>query len=460
MDRIENLIRGLDPVRAERESADSQTEIIAFPAEDGHQEYGSTMNTESSDSNNVGGVSDGSDAGDAFSDDRPVVVPLRRRRKTAVILAGAAAAAVVAGAVVVGGSLGADAPLPAATTDPTPSVEPTGEATADPSPSPEPTAEPSVEPSAEASGVPTGPPADEGCRVQDVDRVVEQGSDFMSLTPWTTNPEYYTVIACTDEWMSMDLSDEGYAVEAKDGGNAWFHIARRVDGQWLLDLDTYGAILRWDFALDDPDGRTPQEVMDQRFIDAGIPVELRPELVGEGPSGSEPLQTHQMTELGVVFDTRSDWKVVPASQGVDLVNTEGTKVANLQHSSASGLGGTCSQDPVPWQELGSVPVSVTVPGGAEVAARFTLRVFEGDPLLAAPSLIAADQPSFGESCMLYNVISGPETGLLALTTTFTLSPYERGSALEFNSTAEAEAYAASEEFAQLAAIADSITVTD
>ncbi|WP_299169972.1 hypothetical protein [uncultured Arthrobacter sp.] len=455
MDRIENLIRGLDPVRAERESADSQTEIITFPAEDGHQEYGPTMNTESSDSNHAGGTSDGSDAGDAFSDDRPVVVPLRRRRRTAVILAGAAAAAVVAGAVVVGGSLGADAPLPAATTDPTPSVEPTGEATADPSPSPEPTAEPSAEP----SGVPTGPPADEGCRVQDVDRVVEQGSDFMSLTPFAADPSHYQVVGCTDDWMAMEITDAGFEANPQDGGNAWYYVARRVDGQWLVETAGHSTLTKWEF-LPVVDGRTSQEMMDQQFIDVGIPVELRPELVGDGPSGSEPLQTHPLTELGVVFDTRSDWEVVPASQGVDLVNAEGTKVANLQHSSASGLGGVCSQDPVPWQELASVPVSVTVPGGAEVAARFTLRVFEGDPLLAAPSLIAADQPSSGESCMLYNVISGPETGLLALTTTFTLSPYERGSALEFNSMAEAEAYAASEEFAQLAAIADSITVTD
>lgn len=433
MDRIEKLIRSVDPLRADKGASDSPTEIIPTV-------IGTNPESES--------------AHEAFSDDNPVVVPLRRRRKTAaMVLAGAAAAAVVGGAVVVGGSLGAESPLPAASNEPTPSLTPTPSTPADPTPSVSPTAEET------AAGVPTGPPADEGCKPQDVDVIVEQGSDFMSTTPLTTNPEYYPVVGCTDNWMVMELTEEGYAANPRDGGNAWFYVAQRIEGQWLTNSDTYGTLLKWDTHVH-PAGLTPQELMDQRFIDAGIPVELRPELVGEGPTTSELRETHQLIDLGVVFETRGDWDVVPASQGVDIVNAEGEKVANLQHSNASGLGGTCSQEPVPWEELGGVPVSVTVPGGAEVDGRFALRVYDGDPLLAAPSLIAADQPTSGESCMLYNVMSGPGTGLLALTTTFALSPYERGSALEFGSIAEAEAYVLSNEFAQLAAIADSITVTE
>ncbi|NJC22021.1 hypothetical protein BJ994_001097 [Arthrobacter pigmenti] len=438
MDRIENLIRNLDPMRAEKESAGSPTENIP-PLLAGDETPESELDS------------------DAFSDDAPVVVPLRRRRTLAVSLAGAAAAAVVVGAVVVSGSLGAKSPLPAGTTDPVPSVEPSPSAEPTPSTAPSETAQPTT--TAEPTGVPTGPPVDVGCRAQDVDRVMEQGSDFMSLTPLTSNPEHYPVIGCTDDWMAMELTDEGYLAEAKDGGNAWFFIAKRVDGQWLVDIDTYGAVLKWDTHAH-PEGLTPKEVMDQRFIAAGIPVELRPALVGVGPSLSDLRRTHQFPELGVVFETRADWEVVPASQGVDLVNAAGQKVANLQHSSASGLGGACAQDPVPWEEVGAIPVSVTGSGGAEVDARFVLRVFEGDPVLAAPSLIGADQPSSGESCMLYNAISGPEMGLLSLSTSFMFSPYEQGNALEFDSVAEAEAYAQSEEFAQLAAIADSITVTD
>ncbi|WP_458116910.1 hypothetical protein [Arthrobacter sp. D2-10] len=453
MDRIENLIRGLDPVRAERESEDSPTEIIAFPADAGHREPGSDMFTEPISSGYHAVIDPEDDENDAFSDKRPVVVPLRRRRRMAAIVAGAAAAAAVAGAVVVGGSLETEAPLPAATTNPTPSVEPTGETTADPSPAP--TADPTVEP----SGVPTGPPADEGCRVQDVDRVMEQGSDFMSLMTFAANPDDYAVVGCTDEWMAMEITDAAFEANPQDGGNTWYYIARRVEGQWLVQTESYSTIVKWEF-LPVPEGRTPAEMMDQQFIDVGIPVELRPELVGDGPAASESRVTHQPTDLGVAFQTRSDWDVVAASQGVDLVNAEGVKVANVQHSSASGLGGVCSQDPVPWEEIGAVPVSVAVPGGSEVAARFVLRIFDGDPLLAAPSLIGTDQPTSGESCMLYNVISGPGTGLLSLTTTFMFSPYEQGSALEFGSMAEAQAYAESAEFAQLAEVADSITVLD
>ncbi|SDI80811.1 hypothetical protein SAMN04488693_12431 [Arthrobacter subterraneus] len=279
MDRIENLIRGLDPVRAEREASDSPTEIIAFPVDTGHKDIGPAMNTEPMDNPHSAGADPQSDDGnDAFSDDSPVLVPLRRRRRIAVVLAGAAAAAVVAGAVVVGGSLGADAPLPAATTDPLATAEASQDATTAPSPSPEPTAEPSVEP----TGVPTGPPADEGCRVQDVDRVMEQGSDFMSLTPFAADPDHYAVVGCTEDWMAMEVTDAGFEANPQDGGNTWYYIARRVDGQWLVESAGYSAITRWEF-LPVTEGRTPQEMMDQQFIDAGIPVELRSALVGDGP---------------------------------------------------------------------------------------------------------------------------------------------------------------------------------
>lgn len=290
MDRIENLIRGLDPVRAERESEDSPTEIIAFPADAGDRKSELTMNTETIRSEYRTGI-DPEQENDAFSDDRPVVVPMRRRRRMAAFVTGAAAAAAVAGAVVVGGSLGTEAPPPAATTDPTPTVQPTPtaepsqEATVDPSPAPEPTVDPTGEPGAEPTGVPTGPPADEGCRVEDVDRVTDQGSDFMGMTPFAADPGHYNVVGCTADWMAMEVTDEGFEANPQDGGNTWFYIAHRVDGQWLVELANHSTIVNWDF-LPVPEGSTPQEAMDQQFIQVGLPVELRPELVGEGPAGN------------------------------------------------------------------------------------------------------------------------------------------------------------------------------
>ncbi|PVE15370.1 hypothetical protein [Arthrobacter sp. Bz4] len=419
MDRIENLIRGLDPVRAEGRAngaADSQ------PASEADEDAG------------------------VFSDDRPVVVPLARRRTVVLVLAGAAAAAAVAGAIVVGSSMGVQGPLPAGTTDPEPAPKPTtvGEGTADPAPEP--------------TAVPTGPPADVGCQPQDVDRLMEQGSDFASYTPWTTNPQYYPVIGCTDEWMSMELTEEGYAVEGKDGGNAWFYIAQRVNGQWVIDLDTYGAILRWEFLMEDPNG-TPQELMDQRFIEAGIPVELREELVGAGPTADELVRGLDAPELGLSYRIPLGWGIVDVADGYNLVDTTGNVVSTLMRSRESGIGGACSEPPVPWREVRSVPVSIDTPSGP-VSARFAVRVFEGKQLVGASGLVLSTDPTSGEGCMVYNAISTPAVGLLSLTSEFRLSPHEEGNGTVFESIADAEAYAGSAEFDALAGIADSIIITD
>ena len=459
MDRIEDLIRGLDPVRAEHRAT---TPSAVHPDVEAATETGTDTEVIAVLRPDFRPVTAADDDAGVFSDDRPVVVPLVRRRPIVVVLVGAAAAAAVAGAIVVGSTLGVQSPLPAGTTDPAPIPKPTtaGEGTADPTPdsAPVPTVDPTVAPVAEPTVVPTGPPADVGCQPQDVDLLKEQGSDFASLTPWTTNPQYYPVLGCTDEWMSMDMTEEGYAVEGKDGGNAWFFIAKRVGGQWIVDPDTYGAILRWEFLMEDPNG-TPQELMDQRFIEAGIPVELREELVGAEPAAADLVRGLEAPELGLRYQIPFSWGIVDVDNGVDLVTTTGTPVATLQRSRESGIGGACTEAPRPWRELRSVPVTIDTPGGP-VSARFALRVFEGDQLVGATGLVLADAPSSGEGCMLYNAISTPAVGLLSLTSEFRLSPDEEGNGTVFGSLADAEAYAASAEFDALAAIADSIVITD
>ncbi|MHA7156021.1 hypothetical protein [Arthrobacter sp. TMN-50] len=458
MDRIEDLIRGLDPVRAEdragRPPAISPATNLA--AETDPEVITAFRPVTAADE----------DDARVFSDDRPVVVPLVRRRPVVVLAGAAAAAAAVAGAIALGSTMGVQSPLPAGTTDPAPRPNPTtvGDGTDDPAPEPtgnptvDPVAEPMAEPAPDPTGVPTGPPADAGCQPQDVELLVEQGSDFASLTPWTTNPQYYPVIGCTDEWMSMDMTEEGYAVEGKDGGNAWFFIAKRVDGQWIIDPDTYGAILRWEFVMEDLD-RTPQELMDQRFIDAGIPVELREELVGAGPTADDLVRGLDAPELGLPYKIPLGWGIVDVAGGYNLADTSGNVVTTLLRSRESGIGGACTEAPVAWRELRSVPVSIDTPSGP-VSARFTLRVFEGDQLVGATGLVLADAPSSGEGCMLYNAISTPAVGLLSLTSEFQLSPYEEGNGTVFPSPADAEAYAASAEFDALATIADSIVIRD
>ncbi|MBE0011032.1 PT domain-containing protein [Arthrobacter sp. AET 35A] len=462
MEHIENLIRGLDPVRAE-DRATTGPDTGSVPGTDPSR---AVVNPVTPIPLAVPLAATDDDDDGVFSDDRPVVVPLSRRRRVVVVLAGAAAAATVAGAIVVGTTLGAQGPMPAATTEPAPIPEATTPVDGAPTPTSEPTAEPTGdatgeptgEPGAEPTGVPTGPPADVGCRPQDVDRLMEQGSDFSSYTPWTTNPQFYPVIGCTDEWMSMDMTDEGYAAEGKDGGNAWYFIAKRVDGQWVIDTDTYGAVLKWEFLMEDPNG-TPQELMDQRFIEAGIPVELREELVGAGPTAEELVRGLDNPELGLRYQIPLAWGIVDGPDGVDLVNTAGTPVITLQRARESGIGGACQEASVPWREVRSIPVSIDTPSGP-VSARFALRIFEGAQVVGATGLVLATDPTSGEGCMLYNVISSTEVGLLALTNEFQLSPHTEGSGTVFASVADAEQYAGSAEFDALAAIAESLVITD
>ena len=465
MDRIENLIRGLDPVRAERESSDSPTEIIALPAGNGQQEPGVTMNTEPIDSLPIVGRETGNEGNDAFSDDRPVVVPLRRRRRTAMILAGAAAAAVVAGAVVVGGSLGAESPLPAGTTNPAPSVEPTQQRTADPSPSAEPTAEPTAEPSVEPSGVPTGPPADEGCRVQDVDRVMEQGSDFMSLTPFAADPSHYAVVGCTDDWMAMELTDAGFEANPQDGGNAWYYVARRVDGQWLVETAGYSALTKWEF-LPVVEGSTPQEVMDQQFIDTGIPVELRPELVGDGPGASEAgaLREIVQADMALQFELPEGWSTMGAAvspvREVGVTNADGDPVMTITRTFESGIGGACSGDPVPITEISSTPVTLQLPSGTALDTKFVYRVIEtADGVYGSAALVLATEPASGNYCMLYNVISTPEMGLFSMASALMIGPDSLGSLHNHANLEQAQAYVESAEFEEMLAIAQSLEIT-
>lgn len=463
MDRIENLIRGLDPVRAERESSDSPTEIIAFPADAGHHEPGPAMNTESIDSEYVAGGGQENDENDAFSDDRPVVVPLRRRRRTAMILAGAAAAAVVAGAVVVGGSLGPESPLPAASTDPTPSAPPSQEATADSSPTPEPTAEPSVEP----SGVPTGPPADEGCRVQDVDRVMEQGSDFMSLTPFAADPSHYDVVGCTDEWMAMEVTEAGFKANPQDGGNAWYYVARRVDGQWLVESASYSTLTKWEF-LPVTEGRTPQEMMDQQFIDVGIPVELRPELVGDGPGASagtaDPLLGMIQADMALTLQIPDDWSylgpAVSPAREVTVTNAAGDPVLTVRRTFESGIGGTCGGDPVPMEEISSTPIALQLPSGETLNTKFVYRVIEtAEGVYGAAALVLASEPASGDYCMLYNVISTTEMGLFSMASALMIGPDSVNALHAYANMEQAQAYVESAEFEGMLSVAQSLEVT-
>ena len=215
----------------------------------------------------------------------PNVVPLagpRSARRTAV-RAGvvALAAAAVVGAVVVAGGMVAPQPepAPAGTTEATPA--PSGTIT---DPAPTPTDSPSATTPAvlTTGGVP--------CTVANIDQLMN--TPARAIEPIAeTEQHYYTVLGCADGWLAYSISDDGARDLQLDGGNAWYRIAKLQNGRFLFDLQApWSTVFTWKFqALNNDVSQngqivTAQEAMDQEFVQKGIPVELRPRLVGEGPA--------------------------------------------------------------------------------------------------------------------------------------------------------------------------------
>ena len=221
-----------------------------------------------------------------YSDD-PNVVPLsghRSARRTAVRAAVVAlAAAAVVGAVVVAGGMGAPQPVPApaGTTEATPA--PSGNTT-------EAAPTPSASPSATTPAVLTtgGVP----CIVANIDQLMN--TPARAIEPIVeTEQHYYTVLGCADGWLAYSISDDGVRDLQLDGGNAWYRIAKLQNGRFLFDVQApWSTVFNWKFqALNNDVSQngqrlTAQEAMDQEFAQKGIPVELRPQLVGEGPAAA------------------------------------------------------------------------------------------------------------------------------------------------------------------------------
>lgn len=251
-----------------------------------------------------------------FSDD-PNVVSLadRKFRRTgwAATAGVALAAAAVVGAVVVAGNLvPQSAPAPATTDTPTVTATPTPtptasatttpSATASPTPTPTPTQTPvwSAEPTpttiitppplpttAPQTTAPAGPAAG-ACTPANID--IQRNDQVRAIKPIPTNEQqYYTVLGCAEGWLAYAISDEGIRAIGLDGGNAWYNVATlQSNGRYLTDFgQLWTSVNNWEFlAYDVQNGKsaTVQEGMDNEFATKGIPVRLRPQLVGPGPA--------------------------------------------------------------------------------------------------------------------------------------------------------------------------------
>jgi hypothetical protein len=219
----------------------------------------------------------------AFSADPHVVRlsghgPARRTAVRAAVVA-IAAAAVVGGVVVAGGMRGPQVvPAPAGTTEATPAPSATSEAAPTLSASPSATT-PAI---TATDGIP--------CTVSNIDQPMNTPDRGIAPIP-ETEQHYYTVLGCADGWLVYAISDDGARALQLDGGNAWYHVARLQNNRFLFDVQApWSTVFNWKFqALNNDVSQngqrlTAQEAMDQEFAQKGIPVELRPQLVGEGPA--------------------------------------------------------------------------------------------------------------------------------------------------------------------------------
>ncbi len=216
----------------------------------------------------------------------PNVVSLAGRtpaRRTAVrtAVATALAAAAVVGAVVLGGNLMPQpAPGPAQTGSPTP-ADTANSTTASASPSAAaPTATPTPSPT-QTGALSTGGVA---CTLANIDQL--RNDQQRTITPIPPAEQvYYTVLGCADGWLAYSISDDGVRALQLDGGNAWFRIARLQNGRFLWDVrQEWASVFNWEFQATNNQHLTPQQAMDKEFSTKGIPVDLRPRLVGEGPA--------------------------------------------------------------------------------------------------------------------------------------------------------------------------------
>jgi len=406
-----------------------------------------------------------------FSTDPNVVSLAGRRpaRRTAVRAAAATlvAAAAVAAAVVIGGSL---VPQPA----PDPANTGTPSISASPSPTPTPT---------QTTGLSTNGVA---CTVANIDLRRSTQNPVTEAIP-AAEQKYYTVLGCADGWLAYVLSEEGFRTVAGDGGDAWYNIAKLQDNKrFLTDFQQpWSSVYSWKFqALNNDVSQngqhlTPQQAMDKEFAEKGIPVEIRPQLVGDGPAAAttgapQSLGTSTSPDGRVSFNYPAQWTVqskessTPGAVNLAVNDAAGKKVAELVFGTqGGGLGGGCAT-PVPYTVLDYVEVPLPYNEAFEgvITPRFAYRAMESNgKVLASYGLTSTVGGADGKACLIYNVVNGPEespTYMFAsgvqMRSDLSEQEAKAEGVLVFNTMDEAIAYRNSEEYRQVKAMITSLKI--
>ncbi len=409
-----------------------------------------------------------------FSTD-PNVVSLAARRPARrmavrVAAAGMVAAAAVAAAVVVGGNLvQGPAPDPANTGTPSISASPAPTAT------PSPTA--TQAPALNTNGV--------ECTPANIDQ--QRSDQVRAITPIPKEHwKYYTVLGCADGWLAYATSDEGISAMGIDGGNAWYNLARLQENKrFLTDFQQeWSYVFTWKFQALNNDvsqnGRhlTPQQAMDQEFAQKGIPVRLRPQLLGDGPVATPAtgpsLQGYVSPDGRISFSYPAQWTVqAKESNTAGAVNlavndASGKKLAELSYGNKDGgLSGSCTS-PVPYTVLDYAEVRLPYNKGFPgiITPRFAYRAMEsGGKVLASYGLTSTVGGADGKACLIYNVVNGPQespTYMFAsgvqMTAGFSDEDAKAAGVLVFRTMDEAIAYRNSEEYKQVKAMITSLTI--
>lgn len=201
-----------------------------------------------------------------FSDDytdQPVDQPLdlsrgsKRQLGLRVAVAGLAAAAAAA-AVVVAGNLGSLVPAPAPPAVSSTATDQPTDATSTPTPS---------------SSFPTTGSAE--CSSSNI-------STINSGAPGELSAAQSEVIGCAGGWMGYSRLEPGW-----DGD---YYFAKLQNGRFVTDLSAkWSSVMSWNcrgvsFDVGMCGVVVTNQEMDERFAAAGIPVELRPRLVGDQPT--------------------------------------------------------------------------------------------------------------------------------------------------------------------------------
>ncbi|WP_346959113.1 hypothetical protein [uncultured Arthrobacter sp.] len=214
--------------------------------------------------------------------------PARRKTVRAAAATVMAAAAVVAAVVIGGNLMPQSSPGPAQTGVPTTTASTSpSPGTASPSPSP---ASPSAPATATAAPSPSGTAAGAlstggvACTLSNIDQQRNDQTRAIEAIP-AAEQAYYTVLGCADGWLAYSISDDGVRALHLDGGNAWYKIAKLQNGRFLCDVrQEWAYVFNWEFQTTNNQGLTAQQAMDKEFAAKGIPVKLRPQLVGDGPA--------------------------------------------------------------------------------------------------------------------------------------------------------------------------------